>query len=154
MFKILFGLSVIILTITGCSSTKHFKNGMIKQGISGFIYETKGNQMPMKGEDLPKPKGIIAEVFIYEATNISQVEQDGTSTFYNAVTTKLVTSVISDSVGKFSVELPVGNYSLFVKIGKQFFANRFNAQNDINLYSVKEDKITEAIIDVNYAAAY
>ena len=154
MFKILFGLSVIILIIIGCSSTKRFKNGMIKQGISGFIYEVKGNQMPMKGEELAKPKGIISEIFVYEATNISQVERVGTSTFYNAITTKLVTSIISDNTGKFSVALPVGNYSLFIKIGKQFFANRFNEQNDINLYSVKEDEITQATINVNYAAFY
>ena len=154
MFKILFGLSVIILIIIGCSSTKRFKNGMIKQGISGFIYEVKGNQMPMKGEELAKPKGIVIEIFVYEATNVSQVERVGTSTFYNEITTKLITSVTSDSTGKFSVALPVGNYSIFIKIGKQFFANRLNEQNDINLYSVKEDEITQATINVNYAAFY
>ena len=154
MFKILFGLSIIILIITACSSTKHFKNAMIKQGISGFIYEFKGNQMPMKGEEVAKPKGIITEIFIYGATNVSQVERVGTSAFYNEITTKLITSVISDSTGKFSVALPVGNYSIFIKIGKQFFANRFNEQNYINLYAVKEDEITEATINVNYAAFY
>ena len=131
MFKNLFGLVIILLIITACSSTKHVKNAMIKQGITGFIYEVKGNQMPMKGEELQKPRGIISEIFVYEATNTTQVDRVGTSAFYNDITTKLVTSVMSDSTGKFSVELPVGNYSLFIKIGKQYFANRFNEQNSI-----------------------
>jgi hypothetical protein len=154
MFKILFSLSVIIVIIIACSSTKHAKNAMIKQGLSGCIYEVTGNQMPMKGEDLAKPRGISIEIFIYEATNITQVQKVGTSSFYNDINTKLITSVTSDSTGKFSVALPVGNYSIFIKIGKQFFANRFNERNDINLYSVKEDEITEATVTVNYAATY
>lgn len=154
MFKILFGLVIILVVITACSSTKHVKNAMIKQGISGFIYELKGNQMPMKGEELTKPRGIIKEIFVYEATNITQVNRVGTSPFYNDITTKLVTSVISDSTGKFSVELPVGNYSLFIKIGNQYFANRFNEKNEINLYAVKEEEITEATFIINNTATY
>lgn len=127
---------------------------MIKQGVTGFIYEVTGNQMPMKGEELAAPKGTVAEILVYEPTNINQVERAGTSAFYNAINTKYITSISSDSTGKFSVALPVGNYSLFIKIGKQFFANRFNERNDINIYTVEEDKVTEAAININYKATY
>ena len=154
MYKNLFQLSMVMVIITACVSTKQLKNKMITQGISGYVNETKGNQMPMKDQELPKPKGIITEVFVYEVTNTSQVERVGTSTFYNEITTKLITSVTSDSTGKFSVALPIGSYSLFVKIGEKFYANRFNQNNDINVYTVEEDKVTESTINVNYAAFY
>lgn len=154
MSKNLFSLILFTAVIAACSSTKHSNISMIKQGITGFVYEVKGNQMPMIGEELPKPKGVATTVFIYEATNINQVQRVGVSTFYTAIYTKQIASVQSDSIGHFSIELPVGNYSLFVKIGEKYYANRFNEKNDINLYKVEEDKVTDGRITINYAAAY
>ena len=143
-----------MVIISGCSSTKHKKNTMITQGITGYVYEVSGNQMPMKGEDPQKPKGVSTTVFIYETTNISQVQRDGVSAFYKTISSKQITSVQSDSTGKFSIELPVGNYSLFVKINGKYYANRYNEKNDINLYNVEEGKVTDANMTINYAATY
>lgn len=154
MFKYFFCFAIIILTISACSSSKHIKNAMIKQGISGFIYEVKGNQMPMKGEELPKPKGFAAIISIYEITNTNQVVEELNSGFYTAINTKEVATVTADSTGKFSVALPVGSYSLFVKVASKFYANRFNQNNEINVYTVAENKVTEASISFNYAAFY
>ena len=154
MYKNLLSLMMFTAVVAACSSTKHSNISMIKQGITGYVYEVKGNQMPMIGEEPPKPKGVATAVYIYEATNINQVQRLGVSTFYTAIYTKQIGLIQSDSTGHFSIELPVGNYSLFVKIGEKYYANRFNEKNDINLYKVEDSKVTDGRITINYAAAY
>ncbi len=127
---------------------------MITQGITGFVYEEKGNMMPMIGQTPPTSKGIAATVEVYEATNIRQAIKDGETTFYTSVSTKKIVVAAADSLGKFSIALPAGRYSLFIKIGEKLYANSFNEKNDINVFTVEENKVTEAKIVVNNEAVY
>ena len=127
---------------------------MITQGITGQITEATGNQMPMKDAPLPVGKGILTTVLIYEPTNTSQVSRIGTSPVYTAISTKLVASVDTDSTGAFTVNLPAGSYSLFVKQGKQFYANLFDVNNNIALFTVEEGKLTRADLKISSGASY
>lgn len=127
---------------------------MITQGITGYITEAIGNQMPMKGEPLPTARGILTTVLVYEPTNISQVSRIGTSPIYTAINTKQVASVKTDSTGAFTIELPPGSYSLFVKQGKQFYSNLFDVNNNIALFTVEEGKLTRADLKVSSRASY
>lgn len=127
---------------------------MITQGITGLITEAIGNQMPMKNAPLPVGSGILTTVLVYEPTNISQVSRIGTSPVYTAISTKLVASVETDSTGAFTVDLPAGAYSLFVKQGKQFYANLFDVNNNIALFTVEEGKLTRADLKVSSKASY
>ncbi|MEO8172650.1 MAG: hypothetical protein ABI581_06190 [Sediminibacterium sp.] len=154
MKHILFFLFVTSMAFIACSSAKNANSSMISQGITGYITETKGNQMPMKGEPLPVGKGILTTVLVYEPTNISQVSRDGTSPVYTAISTKLVASVETDSTGGFTVSLPVGSYSLFIKQGKQFYANLFDVNNNIALFTVEEGKLTRADLKISSKASY
>lgn len=154
MYKILFSLLPAVVIIAACSSTKQLKSTMVKQGIVGYVYETKGNQMPYPGMPPATASPVQTTIFIYEPTNISQVQREGTSAFYKTVNTKQIDSVMTDSTGKFSVALPIGTYSLFVKINGKFYANSYNQKNDINLYSVEDGKVTDAKITVSYAATF
>jgi hypothetical protein len=129
---------------------------LIKEGISGIVTEVSGNQMPMK--NAPRANsgsfGILTTVFIYEPTNISQVSRIANSTVYTAIHTKRVASVETDSTGRFTIALPPGTYSLFVKQGKDFFANLFDTNNNISLFTVENGKLTEAKLTVNSKATY
>lgn len=154
MLKIRFCKLFFMVMFAACSATKYPNISMMKQGITGYVYEIKGNQMPMIGEEPPKPKAVAITIFIYAATNINQVQRVATATFYTAIATKQITSVLSDSNGKFYIDLPAGSYSLFVKIGEKYYANSFNEKNDINLYTVEQGTVTEAKITINYAATY
>jgi len=127
---------------------------MITQGIRGVIIEAAGNQMPMKGASPSVPKGILTTVLIYEPTNIRQVNRSGSSPLYTAISTKPVASVDTDSTGAFIISLPPGSYSLFVKQGAQFYANLFDTNNNIALFTVEEGKITEARLTVSLRANY
>ncbi|WP_439516499.1 carboxypeptidase-like regulatory domain-containing protein [Sediminibacterium sp.] len=142
------------LTIFGCKPSNKAQTGQITQGISGFITELKGNQMPMKGAPENKPRPVSVTLLVYEPTNLSQVQRVETSALYTSINTRKVASVLSDSTGAFSVALPPGTYSLFVRQGKFFFANSFDSQNNIQLVTVEANKVTPFNITINSGATY
>jgi hypothetical protein len=154
MKQILFFLLTGALLFTGCSSSKKLKSSMITQGIAGFVTEASGNQMPMQEGPRPISKGILSTVLIYEPTNTRQVTQVGTSPIYTKISTKQVASVQTDSTGAFKIDLPAGAYSVFVKYGDRFFANLFDQNNNIALFTVETGKLTEVRLVVNVRASY
>jgi len=127
---------------------------MITQGINGTITAALGNQMPMKDAPPRVPRGIMATILVYEPTNLSQVSRSGSSPVYTAINTRLVASVDTDSSGVFAVSLPAGSYSLFIKQGKQFYANLFDANNNIALFTVEEGKLTKANLNISSKASF
>lgn len=154
MKHILFFLFSFGVAAFACTSAKKARSPLVKQGITGFITELSGNQMPMKGAPPRVPKGVLTNVLIYEPTNISQVSRIGTTPVYTAIHTKLVASVMTDSTGAFTIALPTGTYSLFVQQGKVFYANLFDTNNNIALFTVEEEKLTTANLTVSSKAIY
>ena len=154
MKQILFSLFAIILINIACSSSKKANSVSEIQGIQGIVTEVTGNQMPMMGEPKPQPNGIKTTVFIYEKTNINQVTQIGSSPIYTIINTKQVAFVETDSSGAFTLALPVGSYSLFIKQGNQFYANLFDSDNNIALFTVEEGKLTQVSLQINNSATY
>ncbi len=154
MKHILFFLFTVSLILIACSSVKKTDSSVINQGITGRITEQTGNRMPMKDAVPETPKGVVSTVLIYEPTHISQVTREGTAPVYTAIRTKLVASVETDSTGNFTVALPVGNYSLFVKQGKNFYANLFDTNNNIALFTVAEGKLTNVNLTVSNKASF
>jgi hypothetical protein len=155
MRHILFVLFLAILTFSACSSSKKAQTAEIEQGISGIITEVKGNQMPKVGIPPAVPKPVATTLYVYEPTHISQVKPRETgSPLYTVINSKLVASVVSDSLGRYSVALPMGTYSVFVKKGNYFFANLFDTQNNIQLVTVDTGKITPMNILINSGATY
>lgn len=155
MRNILFTLFLAILTFSACSSAKKSQTSGIQQGIAGFITEIKGNQMPKVGVEPASPKPVSTTLYVYEPTHISQVKALETgSPLYTVINRKMVASVLSDSLGRYSVALSPGTYSVFVKKGNHFFANLFDAQNNIQLVTVDSGKVTPMNILINSDASY
>ncbi len=127
---------------------------VIKQGITGNVYQVTGNQMPGPGVPRKQPTGLQATVYIYEVTNISKTTRSGNAPLYSAIHTKLVTAVTTDSTGAFGVELAAGSYSLFVKQKELYYANSFDSNNDINVVKVEDGKRTSIKIMVSSAAYF
>lgn len=154
MKPILFPLFILSLTLFGCSTTKTQPNSPSMQGITGFVYEAKGNKMPMKGAPKNPPKPLQCTVLVFEPTNITDVDPSTATTLYTSIRSKQVASVDTDSTGYFKVNLPIGKYSLFIKQGDRFYANSFDQFNNIALFEVLESKFSEAKLTVNKAATY
>ncbi|MES2004692.1 MAG: carboxypeptidase regulatory-like domain-containing protein [Bacteroidota bacterium] len=154
MKHILFFLFSACLASVACSSSKKANSSVITQGITGKVTELTGNQMPMVGAPPRTGRPLMATVFFYEPTNTSQVTRIGASPVYTAIQTKLVASVETDSTGNYTVALPVGSYSVFVKQGKEYYANLFDTNNNIALFVVEEGKLTKFNISVNNKAIF
>jgi hypothetical protein len=123
------------------------------QGICGSIVWKSGNVMPSPDHEVPKPKGVQRELFVYELANTQQATlQNG---FYKAIVTNLVKSVKSDAEGKFCLELPEGKYSLFVKEGeKGLYANQFDGDGNIFPVKVTKDNLSMIVFTIDYQANY
>lgn len=154
MKHFLFNLLVTSSLIMGCSSVKNVKSTTIQQGIYGTVTEISGNRMPSPDAPGSAPKGLLTKVFVYETTSLNQVTRVGTSPIYTSVRTKLVSSVMTDSTGFYEITLPVGHYSLFVQLGKGFYANLFDNNNIIAPFSVEEGKVTKANLVVSDKATF
>ena len=154
MKHILFFLFSTGIIIMACSSVQKANSSATAQGINGSVTLATGNRMPMKDAPQRSPRGIKATVLVYEPTNIAQTRRIGTTPVYTAINTKLVASVETDSSGAFIVALPVGSYSLFVKQGDRFYANLFDVNNNIALFTVEEGKLTKVRLSVNNNASY
>lgn len=124
-----------------------------KQGIEGYIYFVKGNRMPSPNVKLPEPKGYATTLYIYELTNQRQAHPSNQASFYSSISTKLVKTAKSDKNGHFKVNLPPGNYSLFVKKDSLYYANLFEGDN-INPAKVETGKFTQVKMNVDYEATY
>ncbi len=154
MKQFLFILFPVYLCFLSCSSAKKANSSEVLQGITGQVTELTGNQMPMKGAAPVAPKGIKTTVFVYEPTNITQVTRVGTSASYTAISTRLVASVMTDDSGAFTISLPAGSYSVFIGQGKQYYANLFDAANNIARFTVEAGKLTRINLSVNSSATY
>lgn len=125
-----------------------------RAGIKGHVYLETGNRMPTIGEPSPEPIGIKTILYIYELTNINDVQREGQSAFYHSVNTALVKEVETDDKGFFRVKLKPGNYSLFVKKGDRFYSSQFDEKNNIHPVEVKPGKMTRVVFKANYGAVY
>ena len=128
-------------------------NETINQGICGSIVWKSGNLMPSPDHEVPKPKGVQRELFVYEVTNTQQATlQNG---FYKAIVTNLIKSVKSDAEGKFCLELPEGRYSLFVKEGeKGLYANQLDGDGNIFPVKVTKGNLSMIVFTIDYKANY
>ena len=155
MPKIILIIICLVLTIVGCLSAKNQKLPIkIKQGIDGYVYKISGNQMPSPNSIAAKPNGIATTIYIYDSTNIRDVVRIGYSASYSSINKKLITSVESDSTGHFFVALPVGSYSLFIKVNNVFYSNLFDIDNNISLTKVTENNITHVVIKQTASAVF
>lgn len=150
------GLCSVFLLLTiltfSCKSAK-----IDTQGLRGQVYWLEGNQMPQmvdEGKEVERSekKGVARTLRIHELTHINQARLG--DYLFGDIETPLVAEVETDDHGRFSVELPVGKYSVFTVEESGYFANIFDLDSYINPIEVEKGEWTHADILVNYEAAY
>ncbi|MGN6294910.1 MAG: hypothetical protein ACTHMV_19320 [Chitinophagaceae bacterium] len=146
---------VIPAIILGLASlTASNEAGCSRTGIKGHVYLVKGNQMPSPDRKPSTPAGLETELYVYALTSIDQVKRVGITAFYSEVNTSLITTAKTDASGAFSVKLPPGTYSLFIKKGENYYANLFDDKNNIFPVEVVQGKMTEVEFKADYDAVY
>ena len=152
--KPLFPLIITTTILTSCLATKKLSITSASQGIKGYVIENQGNRMPMKGIEQKISKGFVCTIIIFEPTSINETTPHNISNLYEIIHTKQVSLVETDSSGHFSVDLPVGKYSLFIRLGNKYYTNLFNQFNQIGLFEVLPNKYTEAKLIINKTATF
>jgi|694.fasta_scaffold03279_13 hypothetical protein len=145
---------IISLAFLGCAGSQTARQSAIEQGISGYILQEKGNRMPSPDKPASTPQGLKTMVFIHSVTEVTQLTKLATPGLYQSVNTPAVASATTDSTGYFSVSLPPGTYSIFVKYGEGFYANWFNEKNQVSPVEVLEQKVTKVKLIVSAGASY
>jgi hypothetical protein len=89
-----------------------------------------------------KGPGVKGTVCVFELTNDNQVTRHGTSSWCEAVHSRLIRQVDTDDKGNFNILLPPGTYSVFTKKGNLFYATRRDEQNNIAPVTVLSGQMT------------
>ena len=140
------GFLILTILTSNCKSTYTNRD----QGVSGRVFWVEGNQMPPQNES--ELTGVKKTLYVYELTDLSQVA--GRPPLFDMVKTQLLTTIKTDSRGRFKQPLEPGSYSIFVKEKTKFFANQFNTQGLIQSIEIKSGQWENLIIKINYAASY
>jgi hypothetical protein len=138
------------LLLTGCTGSEDGKTGTLE----GTVIFWQGDFMPTNPTGTKTP--VVREVFIYEPTSISEVTpahavSDG---FYSSIQTKLVATTMSDDSGHFSLILPAGQYSLFVRENGLYYSNDSDANGRIYPVTIISEETTTIEFDITYQATF
>ena len=141
----------LIIFLFACSGLKQgMQNG---EGLlSGYIYLQQGNQMPSPGRVTGKGRGVSREIFVYATTTISQAT--GSAPMFDHISTRLIMRTKSDTTGHYSINLPAGKYSVFIKEEGKFFASESDDKGALNPVEITQNHILKKDFTINYRAAY
>ncbi|MDB5261054.1 MAG: hypothetical protein JWQ14_335 [Adhaeribacter sp.] len=147
---------MVSLVLLACAGART-QNPPVSQGILGTVSVVEGNRMPGPGRknserDAESEKISPREIFVYELTNLKQVQVKGP--FYSNIQTKLVAKVTTGADGLFRVSLAPGRYSVFSKEPNGLFANRLDGEGNIYPVVVTENRLTLIDFMVDYNASY
>ena len=154
------GLSLLLFSCQqddefDCSTNEPNRNNSsitIGQGLWGDIWFWKGDFMPICASGTIS--SVERSVYVYELTSNDDVEFIYASGgFFTSINTNLVGTTTSNSAGFFEIELEPGSYSIFVKEGDNFYANRWTSEG-INTVKVTENKVSELLFNITYEATY
>lgn len=154
MKAVLYAFFIFSLAFLGCAETKTAQQTGIEQGITGYILQEKGNRMPSPDRPNNPPKGLKTLVFIYPVTSLGQLTALSAPGQFQTIKTPPLATITTDTTGYFSVALPAGAYSIFVKFGDAIYANWFNEKNQVSPVEVVEHKIATVKFTVAAGATF
>lgn len=154
MKPILFIFFIGSLLSLSCGNSRQLNDQKIQQGLEGVVQMVSGDRMPSPDIPLAEPTGYLTTVYIHRLTELSQLRKMNKAGLFATIPTPLVASVTTDSSGHFAVELPTGEYSVFVKYENGFYANWFNEKNQIGPALVQEKKLTRLKLLISADATF
>ncbi len=120
------------------------------QGIKGHVLIEKEATMPLKGKPKQLGRPFSTIVYVYEATNISQLEiQQGN--FASGIRSKLIKQVRSDESGKFKLKLSPGKYTIVLGYKEGIYIPFFSGNTGVAFVEVSKHQYQE--IDLTITAS-
>ncbi len=126
----------------------------LAQGLIGVVCFWKGDFMPSPDPPSGSILPVARTVEIHAATRDADTVKVPGTMFLSAVKTPLIATTTSDADGWFSVALPPGTYSVFVREPQGLYANGWNDAGIITSVDVVAGEVVRAQFNVDYAATH
>ncbi|MCJ8210377.1 hypothetical protein MUY27_11715 [Mucilaginibacter sp. RS28] len=149
ILRLLYFFAATGLVIVACSATRTSQQ---QQGVEGFIYIQRGNQMPAKNKPASKGKAYPTTIYIYQPATAATTT--GNMPVFKQVHTKLVATVKTDSSGHFKVALPTGQYSAFLGYQDRYFAGETDGEGILNPLKINAGSTTHQNFTIRVNAVY
>jgi hypothetical protein len=167
IFYIIFLLAFGLLSLESVSLAKPGKPcppRRILQGVKGKLVYSTGNMMPGPGvgkksvsvnNNGGKSVSAVRIIYFFRPVTAADMGRKGEGTFYKKpFKMKPMGKTRSCPDGHYSLALPPGVYSVFVKEKGGLWANSQNGEGILAPLTIVSGKVTDMNIDVNYAAVY
>ncbi len=125
----------------------------LSQVVDGTVIWLEGDRMPGISKPVRPDRPLKATIYIYSLTNVKDADVIA-GYFYRNLKTRLIRKVTCNSSGHFTVKLPPGRYSIFIREKNGLFANDLDGEGNVNPVDVIKGKKTELAIRVDYKAVY
>ncbi len=128
----------------------------IKQGVWGSVVFREGNWQPVIDWTQAKEYPVRRTICIYRLTpNSSAVPASGEGpSFFDQINTTRVAQTKSNKNGFYEIELPPGQYSVFVKENGCYYCNRFDGSGNLCPVTMSTNTATEINLLIDYKAVY
>lgn len=140
------------LLLSGCSGSE--STDRLSGTLEGTVIFREGDFMPGSPTGTRTP--VVREVLIFEAAAVDDVTYAHTppDPFYSAIHTKHIAAITSDINGRFTLSLPAGQYSLFVREDDLYYSNSFDRNNLISPVRIISGATTTFEFNITYQATY
>lgn len=143
-----------IVTMTDPKAKKNVSRSpsVLSSTVSGSIIKVTGNQFPSRGNrpstaiDTP----LMTKIYVFQG----KIESAGDSSItYRSLNKKEFAIVKSDNSGRFKIELPPGEYTIFAETDPgKLYRNSFDGRGNFSTITIKDgENIIEDIKDTRTA---
>ncbi|WP_158825160.1 carboxypeptidase-like regulatory domain-containing protein [Mucilaginibacter lacusdianchii] len=144
-----------ILSLLGCTllvACAIQKNGSPTGTLQGHIYNLSGNQMPGPGRPKSRGRGVVKDIYVYQATTTTQAT--GNMPLFTKISSRLAAHTRSDSTGRYQVKLPAGKYSVFIKETNGYFAAEADGEGHLNPVIITNGQTTTRDVTITLNAVF
>ncbi len=135
---------LLCLIFIGCCSQKKLKNSnnLVTQGIAGQVFEVAGNVMPSPDEPQHNFEGIPMKATVAVFALLKHESLQKKEGMYINMESTAIAQTETNEKGEFKIALPVGSYSVFLKMKEGYYANSFDEKMNVNPVTIKKDSLT------------
>ena len=127
----------------------------ITQGLWGSVVFREGDWQPQIDESAIEYP-VKRTIYIYQLTTTSQAIQDNGqgSSFFSQINSQLVGQTKSNKNGFYQIELPPGQYSVFVEEKGEYYCTSWDGYGNMCPVTINSNATTEKHLLIDYKAVY
>lgn len=114
-------------------------SGAITQGVTGSVFEKLAQPMKVGKTTMDKTP-LETLVVVFEPTTAKQLVAKE-SFYFEEPTSRLIAQAPTQPTGCFALELPAGQYSVFIKEGEKGWRTQIDAQGNCALITIQEGQL-------------